>query len=221
MRTLIIIPAHNEAKNISGLVKAVVERGYDVLVIDDGSVDDTAALAKAHGARVLSTYKKSGKGTALQMGFKEALARGYEAVVTMDGDGQHAPADIANFIEAYQKAHADIINGDRMGNPVGMPLIRRMTNRFMSWLISCVCRQRIADTQCGFRFITTRALSALELRSANFEIETELLIKAGKKGFRIASVPIQTIYRDEKSKIRPLKDTLRFIRYFTTEIFRS
>lgn len=220
MKTLVLIPAHNEAKNIVGIVKAVVELGYDVLVVDDGSVDDTAILAKTHGARVLSTYKKSGKGSALQLGFSEVLARGYEAVITMDGDGQHAPSDIANFVEAYQKSRADIINGNRMANPSGMPLIRRLTNGFMSWLISLVCRQQIADTQCGFRLITSKVLEAVTLKSTNFEIETEILIQAGKKKFHVVSVPIQTIYRDEISKIHPLRDTLRFVRYFILEIFR-
>ena len=221
MRTVILIPAHNEAKTIGDLTKTVIELGYDVIVIDDGSIDDTAILAKTQGAQVISTYKKSGKGNALRLAFKQAIEQNYEVVITLDGDGQHAPSDIANFIECYQKSHVDIINGDRMHNPVRMPFIRRLTNGFMSWLISLVCRQRITDTQCGFRLITTKVLRSIELKSTNFEIETEILIKASKKGFRIASAPIETIYRDEVSKISPIKDTLRFIRYISSELFQK
>jgi hypothetical protein len=108
-----------------------------------------------------------------------------------------------------------------MHNPVGMPGVRRMTNGFMSWLISVICRQQITDTQCGFRLVTTKVLKSIDLKCNDFEIETEMLIKASKKGFRIVSAPIETIYRNEVSKINPLRDTLRFIRYISTEIFKS
>jgi glycosyltransferase involved in cell wall biosynthesis len=221
MRTVIVIPAHNEAKAIGDLVKTILELDHDVIVVDDGSIDDTAILARTQGAHVISTHQKSGKGNALRLAFAQAIAQGYDAVITLDGDGQHAPSDIAHFLECYQKSHADIINGNRMHDTKAMPWLRRLTNKFMSWMISAVCRQKIADTQCGFRFITTKVLKAIELQSNDFEIETEILIKASKKGFRITSVGIQTIYRDEVSKIRPVKDTLRFIRYISTEIFRS
>jgi len=220
MRIVILIPAHNEAKTIGSLTKTIIELGYDVIVVDDGSLDDTAVLARTQGAQVISTYKKSGKGNALRLAFKEAISKNYDAVITLDGDGQHSPSDIANLVEAYQKSHADIVNGDRMHDPVGMPWLRRATNSFMSWLISLVCRQQITDTQCGFRLITARVLKSIELISTNFEIETEILIKASKKGFRIAAAPIQTIYRDEVSKINPIRDTFRFIRYICSEIFR-
>lgn len=220
MKTAILIPAHNEARTISDLVKTIVELGYDVIVVDDGSLDDTAILAKTQGAQVISTHRKSGKGNALRLAFAQAINQGYDAVITVDGDGQHAPSDLEKFIECYQKSHADIINGNRMCDPEGMPWIRRVTNGFMSWLISLVCRQKVADTQCGFRLITTKVLKTVELSSNDFEIETEILIKASKKGFRIASVPVQSIYRDEISKIKPVRDTLRFIRYIIKEIFR-
>ncbi len=220
MKILIVIPAHNEARTIGDLVKAIIELNYDVIVIDDGSVDDTALLAKTHGAQVISTHKKSGKGNALRLGFAQGLAQNYDAVITLDGDGQHAVSDIANFLECYKKSHADIVNGDRMHNPFGMPWVRRITNGFMSWMISVVCRQQITDTQCGFRLITTKVLKSVELKCNDFEIETEILIKASKKNFRIVSTPIRTIYRNEVSKINPIRDTLRFIRYISQEIFK-
>ncbi len=218
MKTLIIIPAYNEAAAIALLAQSIKAIGYDLLVIDDGSIDATADLAKKHGAQVIAAAQKSGKGNALRMGFDYALKHKYDAVIAMDGDGQHDPSDIDRFIQCHQKTKAQVINGNRMHAPRGMPWVRLATNAFMSWLISMVCRQPVPDTQCGFRFLTTDVLRNVHLESSDFEIETEMLIKASKKGFKIASVPIQTIYRNEVSKIQPFKDTLRFIAYIIREM---
>ncbi len=220
MKITIIIPAHNEAKSMSSLVKAIKDLGYDVIVVDDGSIDHTANLARNEGALVISTSKKGGKGNALRLGFDQAIGQGYDAVITMDGDGQHSPSDIAHFLQVYDQTQADIICGDRMESPLGMPWVRRVTNGFMSWMISWICHQKISDTQCGFRFIKMDVLKAIKLQSNDFEIETEILIKASKKGFRMACAPIQTIYRDEVSKIHPVRDTVRFIYYIGKEIFK-
>ncbi len=220
MKIAVLIPAHNEAKAIGPLVESVRLLGFDVIVIDDGSVDGTGDLACASGAVLLRTPARRGKGGALRQGFDYSVAQGYEAVILMDGDGQHAPSDLAAFTRCYGQTHADIISGNRMANPQGMPLLRLLTNHFMSWLISLFCRQPVPDTQCGFRFIKTDVLRAISIECSGFEIETEILIKASKKGFKVASVPIQSIYRDEISKIKPVKDTLRFIRFILKEGFR-
>ncbi len=215
MKFLAVIPAHNEANAIAAVVAAVAALKHDVLVIDDGSTDATAELAKKAGALVLSTGTKSGKGNALRLGFDYAVQKDYNAVIALDGDGQHDATDIAAFVEAFRKHKAGVVNGNRMHNPKGMPPVRFLTNGFMSTVISLICRQSIADTQCGFRLIGTEVLKKIRLQSTDFEIETEILIKASQAGFKIASVPVATIYRDEVSKIRPWRDTLRFIRYIT------
>ena len=221
MKIAVVIPAHNEAQAIGPLVEAVRKLGYDCIVVDDGSVDKTSDRASQALAVVLKTGGKSGKGNALKVGFDYVLKNNYEALIAMDGDGQHSPSDIAAFVACYQKIDADIVAGNRMHNPKGMPLVRLATNHFMSWLISFFCRQRIADTQCGYRLIRTKVLNAIKLESSDFEIETEVLIKASKKRFKIASVVIQTIYRNEKSKINPVQDTLRFIAYLWRELWRK
>ena len=179
-----------------------------------------AIAGQAH-AVVLKTAAKSGKGNALKIGFDHVARNGYEALITMDGDGQHSPSDIAAFVACYQKTGADIVSGNRMQNPRGMPLVRLATNHFMSWLISFFCRQPVPDTQCGFRLIRTKVLDAIKLESSDFEIETEVLIKASKKGFKIASVGVQTIYQDEVSKIQPVRDTFRFMAYLWRELLRK
>ncbi len=220
MKIAVVIPAHNEAQAIGPLVKAVRALGYDCIVIDDGSVDKTGPIAVEAGAMVLKTIVKSGKGNALKTGFDYVLKNGYEALIAMDGDGQHSPSDIPAFVACYQNANADIVSGNRMHKPKGMPLVRLATNHLMSWLISLFCHQPIPDTQCGFRLIKTNVLRAIKLESSDFEIETEVLIRASKKGFKIASVDIQTIYRDEVSKIQPVQDTFRFMAYLWREFLR-
>jgi len=221
MKIVIVIPAHNEAQRIGPLVAAIRVLDYDCLVVDDGSLDATGAVASQAGAMVIKTPSKSGKGHALKVGFDQVLKGSYDALIIMDGDGQHSPADIAAFVACYQKTGADIVCGNRMQNPRGMPFVRLMTNGFMSWLISLICRQHIPDTQCGFRLIKTQVLRSIKLECSDFEVETEVLIKARKKGFKVDSVGIQSIYNGEVSKIRPVRDTLRFITYLFRELLKK
>lgn len=221
MKIAIVIPAHNEAQNIGPLVAAIRALDYDCLVIDDGSMDTTGTLASQAGAVVLKTASKSGKGHALRIGFEYVLKNAYDALIAMDGDGQHSPADIPAFVDCYKTTGADIICGNRMQNPRGMPLVRWLTNSFMSWFISLVCHQPIPDTQCGFRLIKTQVLQAMTLECSDFEIETEVLVKASKKGFKVASVGVQSIYNGEVSKIRPVRDTFRFLAYFFRELLKK
>ncbi len=218
MKIAILIPCHNEAQAIGTLVEKLRTRMLDVVVVDDGSGDGTGAIAAGKGAHVITIPERGGKGNAMQIGFKYVVAQGYDALIVMDGDGQHAVEDVPAFIERYKATQASLINGNRMANNKNMPFVRKLTNRFMSWIISTVCRQRIEDTQCGFRLISCGVLRAIKLTSTNFEIETEILIKASKKGFKIDSVPVQTIYEDEQSKIHPVKDTVRFFRYLVREM---
>lgn len=221
MKICILIPAHNESRTIGSLVLELKNRKLDVLVIDDGSTDRSGDIAEEAGAKVIRNEPKGGKGYSLKKGFNYALSNGYEGVIMMDGDGQHHVDDIENFILMARKQPVCVINGNRMANAKGMPLVRYLTNRFMSFLVSSVCGQNIADTQCGYRYAHAKILKDFNFISDDFEIETEMLMKAAKKKYKIFSVPIRTIYEDEKSKIHPVKDTVRFIRYFTKEIFSS
>jgi glycosyltransferase involved in cell wall biosynthesis len=217
----VIIPAHNESQAIASVVSGVKARGLEPIVIDDGSQDNTGAIARDNGAVVLVNNPKQGKGMSLQRGFAFALEHGFDGVVTMDGDGQHSPDDLDKFLTAIKEHPQDVITGTRMHNAQGMPLIRLLTNRFMSAIISGICRQGIPDTQCGYRYISWAVLKDIRLTSRDFEIETEVLIKAGKRGYKIFSVPVQTIYRNEKSKINPFKDTIKFFIYLIRESLNS
>lgn len=218
MNICIVIPAHNESCTIGFLVESLSRKSFDVVVIDDGSEDDTGMIAREKGAMVIRHDQKQGKGCSLRAGFRYALDHGYEAVITMDGDGQHDIGGIDRFLIEAKKHKVCVMVGNRMGNSKGMPFIRYCTNRFMSWLISLACGQMISDTQCGYRYIHCDILDQIDLASRGFEIETEILMKACRKGFTVWNVPIKTIYRNEESKINPFKDTIRFFAYFIKEI---
>jgi glycosyltransferase involved in cell wall biosynthesis len=213
MKLAVLIPAHNESSKIHDLIKSVRNQFLDVIVIDDGSTDDTAEIASANRAEVLRNERNVGKGASLIRGFAYALSKGYDAVLTMDGDGQHLPQDIPKFIAASKSQEFGIIIGNRMARVANMPRIRIITNSIMSWLISIITKQNIPDSQCGFRLIKKDVLETIKLRTTNFEIESEMLIEASHAGFAISSVPIQTIYDNELSHIHPWRDTVRFFKY--------
>lgn len=211
MKTCVIIPAYNESKAIAGLIKSV--RGYvaDVVVMDDGSTDNTAGLAEGAGAVVLRFERNAGKGKALKDGFAYAVKNGYDAVIAMDADGQHSPDDLMNIISGAAAEGAGMVVGNRMDNPEKMPPSRFATNLLMSLIISLICGQNIPDTQCGYRLIKIGVLKKINLISSNYEIESELLIKASRAGFKIVSVPIKSVYEGQLSLINPLVDTWRFL----------
>lgn len=211
MKICIVIPAFNEAKTIGEVINAVKSCGSDILVVNDGSADDTENIAKASGADCITFRKNQGKGKALKCGFDYAAQKGYDAVITMDGDGQHSPGDLVNIIENSGKNEIGIVVGNRMANPEKMPLSRFGTNLFMSFIISLICRQNIPDTQCGYRLIKTDILKRTHLFSSNYEIESEVLIKASRLGYKIISVPIKSVYEGQTSFINPVVDSWRFL----------
>ncbi|MEA3328575.1 MAG: glycosyltransferase family 2 protein [Candidatus Omnitrophota bacterium] len=213
MKVCVLIPLYNEARTIERLVKDAVKYADKCLVVDDGSADSSGTIALEAGAVVIKHSKNYGKGISLQNGFKKVLEEKYDAVITMDGDGQHDPADLPKFIKKAENSPAGIISGNRMGNLKEMPLIRILTNKLMSFVISKVSGQNIVDSQCGYRLIKSNVLEKLNLSTSRFEIESEILIETAKLGYRIDFVPINSIYRGEKSRIDPLFDTLRFIKF--------
>ena len=213
MRGCVIIPAYNEEMTIGPVVREIKAKGLDCVVIDDGSSDRTKEVAEHEGAYVISHPTNYGKGASLNDGFRYSLNRNYDYVITMDGDGQHNPDEIDNFLKAAEEDDIRIILGNRMWNPKDMPLIRRLTNRFMSLLISSVVHQKLPDSQCGFRLIKSEVLKVIACTTTKYEIESEVIIRAARTGFEIKSIPIKSIYKGEKSQIRPVVDTLRFIAF--------
>lgn len=221
MKTCVLIPAYNEAKTIAALINKIKEQKLDSIIIDDGSKDDTSAVALRNGAVVLKNSKNEGKGASLIKGFNYALDKGFDMVIAMDADGQHLPEEIPYFLKAAEDSKSGIIIGNRMCERRNMPLIRVLTNKTMSWLISIVAGINIPDTQCGFRLIKREVLEKIRFTSNKFEIESELIIKAARLGFRIESVPIKSVYQGERSKINPFVDTLRFFRFLFKQLWTT
>jgi len=207
----VLIPSYNESKTIGRLVRELRERDLTVYVVDDGSTDDTALIADAEGAVVVKHRVNKGKGASMREGFRHILKKGFETVIIMDGDGQHEVEDIESFLRKMKETNADMVIGNRMLDTSAMPALRIHTNRFMSSFISSIAHQEVPDTQSGFRLIKRSVLERVSLESSNYEIESEMIIKAARAGFRIESVPIRTVYRDERSRINPIIDALRFI----------
>jgi glycosyltransferase involved in cell wall biosynthesis len=209
---LAIIPAYCEGRFIGQVVSQVLQFVQAVLVVDDGSPDNTAIEAEAAGAKVIRHSTNLGKGAALKTGLHYAVSIETAFFLFLDGDGQHDPSEIPAFIDAINCSSADLIVGNRMRNLESMPLIRRWTNQFMSWQIGRICKIPIPDSQCGFRLARKELLPVLMAPSNRFEFESESIILAARHGYRLGFVPIRTIYTDQHSKIRPLRDTMRYLR---------
>lgn len=210
----VVIPAYNEGKAIEGLLKELKSKGLSTLVVDDGSSDQTYDIAKHTADFVIKNKRNLGKGISLNKAISHLVSNtDFDCVITMDADGQHSPLDLDKFIEQAEKGESFVV-GSRMDNPEGMPKLRVITNKFMSWIISKICRQKIPDTQCGFRLIKRDVLEKVTIETRKFEIESEILIKAARLGIPIKSVPIKSIYfKNPQSKIHPFIDTLRFLRF--------
>ncbi|WP_322509560.1 glycosyltransferase family 2 protein [Anaerolinea sp.] len=207
---LALIPAHNEAARIAPVI-AGARQYLPVLVVDDGSTDDTARIANAAGAEVVRQSPNRGKGEALKAGFRWALERDFEAVLTLDADGQHDPAEIPAFLEKWAQTHADCIIGAR--NFRQMPLHRRLANISGTWLFSWAVGRPIRDNQSGYRLISRRLMeNALVSAHGGFEFEVDMIVICIQHNYKLEWVNIRTIYGDEKSHIQPFRHVQGFIR---------
>ncbi len=210
MQVAALVPAYQAAAKLGEVLLrlAALERPPVVLVVDDGSSDATALIARQHGARVLSFAANRGKGHALLAGFA-ALRDEFDAVVTLDADGQHPPECLPGLVRAAETG-AELVLGTR-ARTSDMPLARRFANGFSSGWATWLAGQRISDSQCGYRLHSRRLLEHTPLTPGRYEVETELLVRAARLGFRIAEVEIPTIYGGERSQVHALRDVPRIV----------
>jgi glycosyltransferase involved in cell wall biosynthesis len=206
---LALIPAYNAADLVGGVVRDALAH-LPVLVVDDGSEDDTTGVARSAGAEVFRQEPNQGKGAALKRGFREALDRGCEAVLTLDADGQHDPAEIPVFLEA-RRSGADLVIGARSFGD--MPFTRRVANTVGRWALSRAVGRHIPDNQSGYRLVSRRLMDAMvDSDEGGFEFEVEMVLECIRRSWPIAWVSIRTIYDDPGSHIRPVEHVLQFVR---------
>lgn len=207
---LAVIPAFNESRNIARTVILACQF-LPVVVVDDGSKDDTALLAEQAGARVIRQVPNQGKGAALVAGFKFALAQGCKAVISLDADGQHDPHEIPGFLAEYHRHPAGLIIGQREFKQ--MPFRRRLPNMLGKALFSWAVGQEIQDNQSGYRMIRADLMEVMAgIPERGFEFEVAMIVEALKHGLGLGWVPIRTIYAGEKSHIHPFRHLLNFFR---------
>lgn len=211
MKVLALIPAYNAQETLARVLQGAKKYLTDILVVDDGSRDDTAQVAQQEGVRVLRHDKNQGKGAALSTGFRYAIEQGYDLVLTMDADGQHNPDFIPDFLAAYQTHQPGVIIGSRWSQAQNMKGIRRRFNRLARAAISASCRTPLEDSQSGFRLIEAQVLKKVKLTTCRYDAETELLIKAARAGFTLFTIPAPTLFVDgtATSHFRPVPDTYR------------
>ncbi len=212
---LTVVPAHDEGPRIGAVVRALVAQGLPVLVVDDGSADDTAEQARAAGARVLGLQPNRGKGAALKAGFRAALSGTdgphWSAILTLDGDGQHDPAEVPALLAAWTESGADLVVGARDYRQ--MPPVRWFTNNVSKLLFSWAVGEKIPDNQSGYRLRTRRVVEAdLSSTEQGFAFEVEEIAICVGRGYGLAWVPIRTIYGTETSDIRPWSHLVSFVR---------
>jgi UDP-N-acetylglucosamine---dolichyl-phosphate N-acetylglucosaminyltransferase len=204
-----IIPAFNEAGTIANVIRGVAGLVTHVVVVDDGSSDDTAAIARRAGAEVLEHGQNRGKGEAIRSALAAVSDRGFTHVLILDGDMQHLPHEAARLLDTAAQTGADVVLGERQFDRRGMPTARYHANRIGSKVLSWFVGSQLNDTQCGFRVFRLAALRHLPLRAREYDIETEMLVKLSRRHARIATVPITAVYNGQRSKLRPVRDTTR------------
>lgn len=206
-----LIPALNAAESVGAVVEGARRFSDDVIVVDDGSRDSTGEVARAAGAEVLRHERNRGKGGALKTGFAHCLERSAEAVVTLDADAQHLPGEIPKFVAEWLLTRADLIIGSRDHLFGGMLARRRAANRFSAAMISKFAGVQVGDSQSGFRLYSARLLREVEVRANGFDYESEIIVRAGRRGYAVRSIPIDLGFVNgiSTSHYRPVKDTLK------------
>jgi glycosyltransferase involved in cell wall biosynthesis len=213
MKIIAIIPALNSAVYLARLLPEVKKHVPDILVIDDGSTDDTKSTAESCRATVIRHESNRGKGAALRTGFEYALQHDFDLILTLDADCQHDAKYIPNFLDAYQNSGADLIVGSRVQDKADMPRERRFSNWTTSHILSFLLKYKVEDSQCGYRLHTRKLLESLTLESDRYELETEIIIKAIQSCFTIKFIPVRVEYGyGYPSHISHIKDTLRWCR---------
>ncbi len=207
-----VIPAYNAESTIKQVVYKVRRKVARCIVVDDGSSDNTGKVAKQSGAELIIHVTNRGKGAAVKSAFDFLEHENFKYIALLDADGQHEPGEIYRLVQQAKKMRADVVCGNRMKNPKGMPWLRVVTNKTMSKITSWLCRARLSDTQCGYRLLSRRVVENIKIKKSNFEVDSEILFGASKLGYKITEATVSSIYaEDHSSHIHPFRDSVRFL----------
>lgn len=221
MKVGVVIPAFNAGDQLDQVLSNVKQYlpPEQVIVVNDGSEDNTAVIAHGAGVHTLSHRENCGKGAALKSGFAHARQLNWDGVITLDADGQHAPSCIPQFIDFARSDHCDLVIGYRPFKLGVMPPDRIFSNRVSSAMVSLLAGRHIPDSQCGYRFISMPLLQSMKLLGNHYEMETELLVKALRSGCKLGLCAVPVIYNDHPSHMHRGLDTWRFCKLFSRLLF--
>ncbi|MFC1911851.1 glycosyltransferase family 2 protein [Chloroflexota bacterium] len=203
-RVIVAMPAYNEEKYIGSIVLQARQFASEVLVIDDGSDDQTSKIAELAGATVVMHQGRKGKGTAIQNIFTAAKKRDPDILVILDADSQHDPNEIPSLITGISEGF-DLIIGSRKTQKGHIPGYRRVGQNVLSYFTHIMSRKKLSDTESGFRAFSREAISRIQLKETGFAIETEMIAEAAAKGLRVKEIPISAIYTQDGSTMNPIK----------------
>jgi glycosyltransferase involved in cell wall biosynthesis len=217
----ILIPAFNASRTLPELIRRIKASfpAHSIIVINDGSQDETKEIAEKAGVVVLDHLVNKGKGEALRSGFDHAVKSRYDFVITIDADLQHKPEELKSFAEKMKNGNYCVLVGTRDFSFKNMPFDRVLTNFVSSVILTLLSGQIIKDSQSGYRLISCEILRQIKLGCRKYDLESEILIKAGRKGFKIGMVPISTVYEGSRSFINPLVDMGRFLKICWKSLF--
>ncbi len=194
----VVMPAHNEAQVIGAVIanipKKIRAMSVVTIVVDDGSSDATAQIARQQGACVVRHLTNLGAGAATLTGLEAARKLDADIIVTIDSDGQHDPAEIQSLVEALLDGPYDVVIGSRLMDPEGMPATRIAANLLLNAITYVVYRKIVSDSQSGFKVFSRSALDAFDLRSAGYEVCSEIIGEVYRKNLRYKSIPVKAVY---------------------------
>ncbi len=237
LKCLVVIPTYNNAGTLAKVISDVGRYAEDILVVNDGSTDDTMQiLSSIEGIRILSYQDNKGKGNAIRMAIDQAYEWGYEYILTIDSDGQHYADDIAVFVERAEQAPGTLLIGARNLQADNMPSKNTFANRFSNFWFKVETWQTLSDTQSGYRLYPLAKLAGTRFVTRRYEFEVEVIVRAAWKGIKVENVPIKVFYAPKEERVshfRPLKDFTRIsilntflvlgalLYYYPLKFFRS
>lgn len=196
MKTVAVIPAYNEATRIAAVVRGAAQYVDGIIVVVDGSTDNTEVVAREAGATIIRHAENCGAGAATMTGLEAARRLGYDIAITLDADGQHATADIPRLVDTLKKESADLVIANRFGRKNTIPFVRRIANTIGNLVTFFATGIYLPDTQCGFKAFSPKALSEIELKMSGFEFCTEVIREASKNRWKIVSIPSKVVYSE-------------------------